>query len=99
MNSEFLTEEKLRGIVKIENMMSGKVCLISSEDIVKSYSSLRFSLDMGTFSNKMLQDDYDKTGLELFNIEKDVIASKDEDLSLLLEKRKGYYRENSKELY
>lgn len=96
---EFLTTEKRRGIVKITNMITGRVYLTTSRDTWKTYQDLRFRLDMGMHPCAALQDDYETTGLELFNIETDVLADEDQSLPKLLEERKAYYREQGTVLY
>ena len=96
---EFLTNEKRRGIVKITNMITGKVFLTTSRDTWKTYQDLRFQLDMGMHSCASLQEDYETTGLELFNIETDVLAEENESLPELLESRKAFYREQGTVLY
>ena len=96
---EFLTSEKRRGIVKITNMLTGRVYLTKSKDTWKTYQDLRFQLDMGMHPCASLQDDYEKTGLELFNIETDVLAKEGESLPKLLEERKAFYKEQGTVLY
>lgn len=98
-NSEFLRKDKVRGIIRIENMLSGKIYLVKSSDVVKDYSRLRFALDMGDFENEEVQNDYTATGLELFDISLDQEAKEDDDLEALLNNRKKYYEDIKKELY
>ncbi len=90
--SEFYSKDKVAGIIKIENMLTSEILLIKSTDAVSDYKKIRFSLDLGTYWNKELQDDYEKTGLELFDISLDVRAEDPAILDSLLEERTLYYK-------
>ncbi len=96
---EFLVKEKIRGIVKITNLKTEELFLLKSEDCVKSYKDERFKLDLGMHESKNLQEAYTSLGLELFLIEIDVKADKDDNLTDLFEKRKAYYLDNGNRLY
>ena len=98
-NAEFLRKDKVIGIIKIENMLSGKILLVKSTDVVKDYSRIRFALDMGTFDVKSLEDDYTATGLELFDIALDKEAESKGELDELLKERIEYYSKLKKDLY
>ncbi len=98
-NGIFLRKDRVRGIIKIENMLSGKIMLLESEDMVRDATKIRFSLDMGTFGSAELQKDYEETGLELFDISADAEADGTKELKDLLEERKSYYLGLKKELY
>ena len=96
---EFLEKEKIRGIVKITNLKTDELFLLKSEDCVKSYKDERFKLDLGMHERENLQQAYTSLGLELFLIEIDIKAEKDDNLTELLEKRKAYYLDNGNRLY
>ena len=98
-NEEFLRKDKVIGIIKIENMLSGRIFLVKSTDVVKDYSKIRFSLDLGTFENSSLEEDYTKTGLELFDIALDAEADDEKSLDALLEERKKHYSFLRKDFY
>lgn len=97
--SEFLKKDKIRGIVKITNLKTDEVFLLPSEDCIKSYKDERFKLDLGMHSSKRLQSAYTSLGLELFTIEIDAEADKEDDLNDLFEKRKAYHQELGNRLY
>ena len=98
-NEEFLRKDKVKGIIKIENMLTGRIYLVKSIDVVKDYSKIRFSLDLGTFENKALEEDYTKTGLELFDISLDAECDDPDKLNTLLEERRKYHLSLKKEFY
>ena len=97
--NEFLRRDKIRGIVKIKNLKTDEIYLLKTEDAVKSYKDERFKLDLSIHPCMKLQKAYTDLGLELFLIDIDAEASKDEDLSILLERRKQHYTENGFRLY
>lgn len=97
--SEYLRQDKIKGIGKIENTLTKKVYLYSSFDVIKSFTDLRFSLDMGTFKIKELQDDYEKIGLELFTLSLDYECKSDENEDEALKKRIKFYTDKGVELY
>ena len=96
---EFLRQDKIRGIVRIRNLKTDEVYLLESEDAVRSYKDERFKLDLSIHSCRKLQEAYSGLGLELFIIEIDTEADKDQDLDILLEERKEHYRANGIKLY
>jgi hypothetical protein len=59
----------MSGVLGIRNMLTGMVYYLKTDDLAFEAQRLRFSLDMGDFPVKSLQDDYEQTGLELFLIE------------------------------
>lgn len=75
---------KARGIYIIRNLKSDQVYLGKSENLLKSMSDERFRLDLGMHPCASLQEDYAKTGLELFVIEPLKEAGSEDDLDLLL---------------
>lgn len=75
---------KARGIYIIRNLKSDQVYLGKSENLLKSMSDERFRLDLGMHPCASLQEDYTKTGLELFVIEPVKEAGAEDDLDLLL---------------
>lgn len=95
---EFYRKDKVVGIVKVENMLSGKILLLKSFDVVNEYKNIRFSLDMGTFDNVDLQKDYEETGLELFDISLDKECSK-ENIDETLNDRETYYKSQGRLFY
>ncbi len=96
---EFLRLDKIRAICSIRNLKTDEVYLYKTEDAVKSYSDERFRLDLGIHENRRLQSEYTSLGLELFVIDIDREAEKEEDLDALLEKRKEEYISSGKKLY
>ena len=96
---EFLRTDKIRAVCSIRNLKTDEIYLYSTEDAVKSYGEERFKLDLGIHSAKKLQEEYTSLGLELFVISIDREADKEEDLAVLLEERKAYYRNEGKMLY
>ncbi len=88
MNTEgYITEKKAAGVYKITNLKTDDTYLAFSEDIPKAISESRFALDLGMHECKSLQEDYAKTGLELFVFE---TVEKTEDQNSLEEIRKEY---------
>lgn len=55
-----------KGIVALRNLKTDKVYLFFSDDIKKDCVDMRFKLDLGMHPCKALQDDYTRTGLEVF---------------------------------
>lgn len=99
INDVFSRPDKIRGVIIIRNLKSGKAYLKTTEDAVKSFSDERFHLDLSMHECKKLQEEYTSLGLELFTIELDTEAGPDDDLQSLLEKRKNEYRNNGVTLY
>lgn len=97
--SEFLKKDKIRGILRITNLKTDEIYLLKSEDAIKSYKDERFKLDLGMHESKSLQEAYTSLGLELFLIEIDIEANKDDDLDSMLEERKAYYLGKGNRLY
>lgn len=62
----FLNTDATQGIIRIYNMQSDKSLLLKSNDLIKDIKGIRFQLDLNMYSNKELQSDYAKIGLELF---------------------------------
>lgn len=96
---EFLRDEKIRGVGIIKNLKTDEVYLYSSDDIISSFSKERFKLDLGMHEEKALQEAYTSLGLELFTIELEIEAKRDEDLNSLLEQRKALYIKEGYKLY
>ena len=99
INDVFSRPDKIRGVIIIRNLKSGKAYLKTTEDAVKSFSDERFHLDLSMHECKELQEEYTALGLELFTIELDTEAGPDDDLQTLLEKRENEYRNNGVTLY
>ncbi len=96
---EFLTNDKIKAVCIIRNLKNEKVYLYKTDDAVASYSSERFKLDLGMHPCTSLQKEYTSLGLELFTIEIDKTADKDDNLEALLEERKSFHREKGVKLY
>ncbi len=96
---EFLRTDRIRAVCSVRNLKSEKVWLYTTEDAVKSYSSVRFSLDLGMHPSVALQSEYTELGLELFVIEIVREAGDGENLSDLLEETKREYIGKGIELY
>lgn len=99
INDVFSRPDKIRGVIIIRNLKSGKAYLKTTEDAVKSFSDERFHLDLSMHECEELQEEYTSLGLELFTIELDTEAGPDDDLQSLLEKRENEYRNNGVTLY
>lgn len=97
--AEFLRKDKIKAIVKIHNLKTDELYLLKSSDAVKSFKDERFKLDLGMHPNKALQRAYSELGLELFTIEIDAEAEKEEELDELLKKRTNYYLSLGFKLY
>gem|GEM_PF-1853658 len=97
--NEFLRKDRIKCILKITNIKTDQIYLLKSLDAIKSYKDERFKLDLGLHESKELQKAYTDLGLELFTIEIDAEARKDDDLDELLDKRKAYYQEKGNRLY
>ncbi|MBQ2049722.1 MAG: hypothetical protein II493_04855 [Spirochaetales bacterium] len=61
--------EKEAGVVALRNLKTDKVYLFYSEDIKKDCVNMRFQLDLGMHPCKSLQEDYTRTGLEVFRFD------------------------------
>ena len=96
---EFLREDKIRAIVVIKNLKTDEVYLYKTEDAVASFSKERFKLDLGMHPVKSLQSADSSLGLELFLLEIDKEATKDEDLDKLLEERRNHWIEKGSRIY
>ena len=95
----FARPDKVRGIIAIRNLRSGKVLLEKTEDAVKSFRDERFRLDLGIHTSRELQEDYASTGLELFTIELEEECGEDVDLDDLLQRVEERYRKEGDLLY
>ena len=78
---------KQSGIVALTNLKTDQVYLFFAEDIASENSHQRFELDLGMHPCKMLQEDYTKTGLEVFRFDTVELT---EDPSRLEEVCKNY---------
>lgn len=74
----------LKGIIRIYNLHTEKTLLLKSENITEDIQKIRFDLDLGNFTNKDLQAEYEEQGLEIYTIEPLLIADDKEDLDKLL---------------
>ena len=95
----FSRPDKVRGIISIRNLKTGKLLLEKTDDAVKSFRDERFKLDLGMHQNASLQKEYTSLGLELFSIDLETEADEGEDLDELLEGRRLAYRDDGTELY
>ncbi|HCU30672.1 MAG: hypothetical protein AB7D24_06970 [Sphaerochaeta sp.] len=82
--SHLFTNQKVRGLIRIKNLQNNRSLLVGSEDIATDIQRIRFSLDLGTYENDALQQEYESIGLELFSIDAYIQASEDENLQALL---------------
>ena len=73
------------GVVALRNLKTDKVYLFYSRDIKADCVSMRFKLDLGMFSCRSLQDDYTKTGLEVFRFDTIELTDDEERLEELKE--------------
>lgn len=61
--------EKESGVVALRNLKTDKVYLFFSKDIKKDCVNMRFQLDLGMHPCASLQEDYTRTGLEVFRFD------------------------------
>ena len=73
------------GVVALRNLKTDKVYLFFSRDIKKDCVSMRFQLDLGMFPCRSLQEDYTKTGLEVFRFDTLKLTDDEERLDELKE--------------
>ncbi|MBI9094858.1 MAG: hypothetical protein JEY71_08260 [Sphaerochaeta sp.] len=78
----------MRGIIRIYNLQTEKTLLLTSENLTQDIQKIRFDLDLGNFSNKELQNEYEEQGLEIYTIDPLLIAEKKENLESLLQQGK-----------
>lgn len=96
--AEFLRKDKIKAIIKIQNLKTDEIYLLKSNDAIKSFKDERFKLDLGMHESKSLQEAYTALGLELFTIEIDVEAE-NRDLAELLDERLLNYKNEGYKLY
>ena len=58
------------GVFKLTNRANGKIFIGSSLDLVAAWHSLKFQLDLGTYPNQELQQDWKLFGFENFTYER-----------------------------
>lgn len=95
----FARPDKVRGVIAISNLKSGKVLLEKTEDAVKAFRDERFKLDLGIHPASGLQSEYSSIGLELFSIDLVKECGKDEDLDEALTECKEEYLKKGITLY
>ena len=71
------------GVVALRNLKTDKVYLFYSRDIKADCVSMRFKLDLGMFPCRSLQDDYTKTGLEVFRFDTIELTDDESRLEIL----------------
>jgi hypothetical protein len=68
------------GIFQIKNLSNGKVFVESSKNLEGTLNRYKFQLDLGSFKNKTLQEDYSRLGAGQFTFEiVDRLAPKKDD--------------------
>lgn len=95
--SHYLNKGPTQGIIRIYNLQSDKSLLVKSNDIIKDIKNIRFTLDLGMYKNKELQESYAKIGLELFALDPYKILEKNSEKTLdelLLESKEELLKEN-----
>jgi hypothetical protein len=85
--------QTIRGVLRIYNLQTEKTLLLKSENFTEDIQKIRFSLDLRTFPNKALQDDYAVQGRKTYRIESLLIAEKNENLDKLLQQGKEKLQE------
>jgi hypothetical protein len=97
----FLNTEATQGIIRIFNMQSDKSLLLKTTNMIKDIKTIRFQLDLNMYSNKKLQSDYAKIGLEVFALDPYKILENNSDKSLddLLEESEKELLENNIEFF
>ncbi len=53
----------------LRNLQTDKIRFYTAENAEEEIVSMRFKLDLGIFPDKELQEEYAKTGLELYRFE------------------------------
>lgn len=67
------------GVFKLTNLANGKIFIGSSLDLVAAWHSLKFQLELGTYPNQELQQDWKLYGLENFTYDiAEEVEQKDE---------------------
>lgn len=61
--------DKQTGIVALRNLKTDRVYLFFSQDVKKDCVDMRFKLDLGMHPCRSLQEDYTRTGLEVFRFD------------------------------
>lgn len=95
----YLIGDSNSGVYRIYNLKSDRSYLSTTTDINKTRAEERFKLDLGMHPCKALQEDYTRTGLEVFVIE---LVREEKDLSKLeslLEEVKKEFITSGIELY
>ncbi|MGB4406696.1 MAG: hypothetical protein WBI82_07550 [Sphaerochaeta sp.] len=87
-DSHLFSSQSMRGIIRIYNLQTEKTLLVTSENLSQDIQKIRFDLDLGNFSNRELQNEYEEQGLEIYTIEALLIAEKKENLNSLLRQGK-----------
>jgi hypothetical protein len=68
------------GIFQIKNLSNGKVFVESSKNLEGGLNRYKFQLDLGSFKNKALQEDYSRLDADQFALEiVDRLAPKKDD--------------------
>ncbi len=57
------------GVFQIKNLSNGKIFVESSKNLDGSLNRCKFQLDLGSFKNKALQEDYSRLGAGQFAFE------------------------------
>jgi hypothetical protein len=57
------------GIYQVRNLSDGKIFVESSKNLEGTLNRCKFQLDLGSFKNKALQEDYSRLGADRFALE------------------------------
>ena len=69
----FLKQDVEKGVemehFTLRNLQTDRVRSYSAENAEEEIITMRFKLDLGIYPDKELQEEYDRTGLELYRFE------------------------------
>jgi len=84
LNREYVERVKPAGVFQVKNLANGKVLLGSSLNLEGSLNKHRFTLKIGSHTNKALQADWNEFGPEqfVFEILEEVVRKDDPNFNL-----------------
>ena len=84
LNREYVERVKPAGVFQVKNLANGKVLLGSSLNLEGSLNKHRFTLKIGSHTNKSLQADWNESGPEQFAFEvlEEVVRKDDPNFNL-----------------
>lgn len=79
-NPHLFSTNPMQGVLQVKNLVTHKVLLVPSSNMKDDIQAIRFKLDLGTFEHRVLQQEYETMGLEIFSIEPYREVTADENL-------------------